>query len=484
MKILNLNQIRAAEENAVSNGIFSYPDLMKNAGCAAAKIIEESYDVLNKKITVVCGVGNNGGDGLVIAGELCRAGALVTVCLPLGDVKTDTARQMYPLPNDITFTETLNNDCDIIIDALFGIGLDRPLQGDALSVIDNMNLCEAVKIAVDIPSGVMCDGGAPSKAFKADLTITFIALKPCLLLPETSQYCGRIVVADIGAPATAYEYLTTEPPKKTERPKNSHKGNFGTALIIAGSYGMCGAEILAARAALRSGVGIAKAMVCDKNYTAFCSAVPESVVLPVPTSLSGAPLLGDRDLDTFLSSGDALLIGCGLGSSEDAVRLVKRTLLRINIPVIIDADGINALVNDINIIGKIKAPVILTPHPGEMARLYNTSVEKIEHDRIGYARHLAETQSCVVVLKGANTVIASPDRRIFFNMTGNPGMATGGSGDVLAGMIVAALASGKTALGAARDSVYLHGLAADRATERISQTALLPSDIIEELKRL
>lgn len=484
MKVLNLSQIRAAEENAVSNGIFSYTELMKNAGRAATEIIKSRYAVYGKKITVVCGVGNNGGDGLVIASLLSCEGACVSVALPLGDVKTETARAMYPLPPDISVSKEIDPCCDIIIDALFGIGLTRAPEGDAADAIDRMNMCEGVRIAIDTPSGVMCDGGVPGRAFKADLTVTFIALKPCQLLPPSSEYCGETLVADIGAEPLSYEYLTIEPLSKQKRAKNSHKGSFGTALIIAGSYGMCGAEILATLSALRSGVGIAKAIVCDKNYTALTSCVPEAVTVPVPTTMQGAPQVSDRELEAALSSADAVLIGCGLGRSEDAVRLVKRTLQTINIPVIIDADGINALCNDINIIGKIKAPVILTPHPGEMARLCKTTVSNIESDRVEYARSLAQNQGCVVVLKGANTVVASPHGRVYINTTGNPGLATGGSGDVLSGIIVSKLAQGKNALTVALEAVWLHGTAADNALCHTSEDALLPRDIIEELKRL
>lgn len=484
MKVLKKAQIRAAEENAVLNGIFSYTALMKNAGCAAADIICQHYNVQNKRVTVVCGCGNNGGDGLVVASQLSAEGAIVTVCLPLGDVKTDTARQMYPLPPDVKFSSVVEYNCDIMIDALFGIGLDRALEGAAADTIDKMNLCDAKKIALDLPSGVFCDGGVAGRAFRADLTVTFIALKPCHLLPPSSEYCGETVVADIGAPISEYEYLTTKPPVKQARPKNSHKGTFGTALLICGSYGMCGAEILAARAALRSGVGILKAVVCDKNYTAFTSSVPEAVTIPVGTAMSGAPAIDDKTLETALSSSSALLIGCGLGRSAESVKLVKRVLSLVNIPTVIDADGINALGGDINIIGKIKAPVIITPHPAEMARLCSVDTADIERNRVKYASALATEKGCVVVLKGANTVIAAPDGRVFFNTTGNAGMATGGSGDVLSGMLVAQLATGSTALRAATDCVWLHGHAADLATEHISEEALLPSDIIEELKTL
>lgn len=484
MKVLTGSQIRAAEENAVSSGIFSFAELMQNAGTKAADIISEKYDIMNKKVTVVCGKGNNGGDGFVIADILSGRGAEVTLCLPFGEPATDTAGFYYNKLPRLKKSLRIDDDCDILIDAVFGIGLDRPLIDKAASLIDDMNLCCAEKIAIDIPSGVFCDGTAVSKAFKADLTITFIALKPCFLLPASSEFCGKVIIADIGIPITEYSYLTIEPPTAIYRPKNSHKGTFGTAALICGSYGMCGAEILSATAALRSGVGIVKALVCDKNYSAFCGNVPEAVTVPCETLPNGSPLVDNITLSTLLSNSDALLLGCGLGRNEEIKKLVTHVLLNVEIPVVIDADGINAVSSDISIIRKIKAPVILTPHPAEMARLCHTDVSKIESNRPEFASKFASEHSCVVVLKGANTVVASPDGRIFFNTTGNPGMATGGSGDVLAGMIVSRLAQGEGALRAALSSVWLHGRAADLAIEKQSFASLLPRDIIEELKEL
>lgn len=484
MKVLTKAQVRAAEENAVSSGIFSYLQLMRNAGKRACEIINEKYPVKGKRVTVVCGTGNNGGDGLVIAYELSLLGAEVTVCSPLGGVKTDTAKGCLKLIKGLCVTADIKADCDMLIDAVFGIGLDRPVTGATAALIDKMNACGGIKIAVDLPSGVMCDGGIVTCAFKADLTVTFIALKPCFFLPQSAEFCGEVSVADIGAVPTEYAYKTISPHTPIARPKNSHKGSFGTALIVCGSYGMCGAQILAAKAALRSGAGIAKAVVCDKNYPAFCAAVPEAVTVPVKTAESGAPILNKEDILSCLEGSNALLIGCGLGQSDEAKKLVLGTLEAVKIPTVIDADGINAIAGSINIIEKIKAPVILTPHPGEMARLCHTTVSEIEGNRIGYASRFASEHSCVLVLKGANTIVALPGGEVFFNTTGNPGLATGGSGDVLAGITVSLLAQGFSAAHAARSAVWLHGTAADNAALHISQSALLPGDIIRELKRL
>lgn len=484
MKILNLSNIRAAEESAVKSGAFSYVALMKNAGEEAVKILKSRYAFEGKRVAVFCGKGNNGGDGLVIASRLSRLGTDVDLCFPFGMPATDTAASFFDDIKGINIASEIIDNYDFVIDALFGIGLDRELEGNAAEVIDKMNMLKGVKIAIDIPSGVPCDASfTPKKAFMADFTVTFIALKPCFVLPQTSLYCGEFEVADIGAKIGEYSYLTIEKPEIVKRNKNTHKGSFGTALTLCGSFGMCGASVLAAKSALRSGVGLLKAFVCDKNYTAFTVSVPEAVTLPVPTDINGVPVIDEKTLIDNLKGADSLLLGCGLGLSDTAVKLIKKVALTVeNIPLVIDADGINAVARDINIIRKIKAPVIFTPHPKEMARLCHTTVSDVENNRIKYAKNFAKDYSCIVVLKGANTIVAAPDGRVFFNLTGNAGLATGGSGDVLSGMIVSYLAQGVSPLQSALNAVYLHGLAGDMAAEKISKRALLPSDIIEELK--
>lgn len=480
MKILNKEHIIASEQNCAESGT-SYDTMMIRAGEAAAAEICRRYDVCNKLITIVCGNGNNGGDGFVIASKLSMAGARVEVLLPLGEPRTQTALKQFNFPSDVNVVNRLDVNSDIVVDALFGIGLDRAVKGELAELIDEINAMSAVKIAIDIPSGVLCDGGVPGAAVIAELTLTMIAAKPCFFLPPSNEYCGEIAVLDIGAEPVGCDYATIEQPTFKKRAKNSHKGTFGTALLLCGCYGMCGAEILAARAALRSGAGIVKAVVCDKNYVPFCTAVPEAVTVPTDTCQSGAMSVSEDTLSLLLANAASVLIGCGLGSSEEAKKLTYSVLKKVNTPIIIDADGINAVSSDISIIKKIKAPVILTPHPGEMARLCNTSVSEIEADRVGFAGRFAVENNCILVLKGANTVVASPDGSIYFNTTGNPGMATGGSGDVLAGIIVGLLAQGVEPLGAAKAAVWLHGNAGDLASLKKGQRSMLPSDIIEEL---
>ena len=484
MKVLTAAQIKNAEDNAVECGIFSYARLMKLAGDAAADEILKRYNVIGKRICVLCGNGNNGGDGLVIAADLKNRGADVCLLTPMGFPATDTALNFKDGVKSVEIIDDFEGDFDFVIDSLFGIGLNRNLSEKLSNLIQKINAYKCVKIAVDIPSGLFCDGGEPAVAFKADLTLTFSAYKLCQLLDATSEFCGETVVLDIGLPIEEYAYLTIDKPNPVKRPKNSHKGTFGTALLFCGSYGMCGAEILAARAALRSGAGIVKALVCDKNYSAFTSSVPEAVTIPVETAVNGAPLFYDRTVLSAISSSDALLIGCGLGRSEDAKKLVLRALEISQIPMVIDADGINALQGGINIIRKAKAPLILTPHPAEMARLCDTTTDVIQSNRVKYAKRFAVENNCYLVLKGTNTIVATPNGRIFFNTTGNDGLATGGSGDVLSGMIVSRLAQGYAPLDAVLNSVWLHGAVADKLAKAVTTRSMLPSDIIEGLKTI
>lgn len=484
MKVLLSSQIKTAEDNAVKNGIFSYVQLMKKAGDSATNEILSRYNVIGKKVCIMCGSGNNGGDGLVIAANLKNRGADVCLLLPLGFPNTETALYFKDGVNDIPVYRDFDGEYDIVVDALFGIGFNRLLSAEIEELIKKINGYSCVKIAVDIPSGVFCDGGEVKTAFCADLTLSFTSYKLCQLLPQTSKFCGKTVVLDIGLSTDEYAYLTIDKPTTVKRPKLAHKGTFGTALLICGSYGMCGAQILAARAALRSGVGILKSIVCDKNYTAFTASVPEAVTVPVETAVNGAPDVYDRTIYSALSNADAILIGCGLGRTQQAKQLVLRTLEQARVPIVIDADGINALQGSIDIIRKINAPAIITPHPAEMARLCDTTTEDIELNRVRYAKKFAVENDCFIVLKGTNTIVATPNGRIFFNTTGNDGLATGGSGDVLSGMIVSRLAQGYDPITAILNSVWIHGAVADDLARTMPTRAILPSDIIEGFKTI
>lgn len=481
MKVLTKALIKSHEENAVTSGIFSYIELMKNAGDKAYEIIRNTYPLESKKIAVICGNGNNGGDGFVIAKNLKENGFNVTVITPFGTPATDTANHYYNQLEDIAVKQEIDGDYDIVIDALFGIGLNRTLSDEIICLINKINSHNCTRISIDIPSGIACDTGEIlGTCVNADLTVTFIALKPCYVLPPATDYCGRVVVADIGIPVNDYAFETIEEPIFPKRKHNSHKGTFGTALLFCGSYGMLGAAILSAKACLKSGVGIAKCVLPKSVYKPFTVAVPEAVCVPVNQTLNGS-FSSLVNVKKIAQKANAILFGCGVKNNKSIKKLLKKVILNANVPLVIDADGINALSKNIELLKKTNAPIILTPHPAEMARLCGKTTKKVESDRINTAINFAKEYNCYLVLKGANTIVCTPNSQIFFNTNGNPGLSTGGSGDVLAGIIVSYLAQGMPVIDALKSAVYIHGETADKMASVLGEAALLPSDIIEAL---
>ena len=481
MYVLTRDLIRKSEENAVNRGDFSFTDLMKTAGLKATEILKNKYDFKGKRVAILCGNGNNGGDGFVIASELSKLGTEVSVFLPLGEPKTNDAKYYFSLlPKNIVFDE-FSGEYDFIIDAIFGIGLCRKLSDELIKLIEKINNSDAIKIAVDIPSGIDCDTGEVlGAAFKADYTVTFIAPKPCFYLPYSLGYCLDFSVADIGVAPLESNYFVLEEPKLPKRPKNSHKGTFGTALLICGSYGMAGAAILAARACLKSGVGIAKCLIPKPIYPILTSSVPEAVCIPARATLKGG-LSKFVNLNVAFAKTDAVLFGPGLSNNKNIAKILEKLIKKQKNPLVIDADGINALALSIELLKKASAPIILTPHPAEMARLLKTDVKTVEQNRVKIAEDFAKEYNVILVLKGTNTIVADPSGKIWFNVLGNSGMATGGSGDVLAGIIVSLLAQGVSPCEAAKAGVYLHSYAADNAVLKTGEAGLLPSDIIEAL---
>lgn len=481
MNVLTRDLIRKSEENAVNCGDFSFIKLMEIAGTKAADVILKHYDIKNKRVLVLCGNGNNGGDGFVIANKLLQSGADVSVFLPLGTPKTESALHYFSLLPQNIVCECFSGEFDFIIDAVFGIGLCRRLDEKLIALINKINNLSAVKIAVDIPSGINCDNGEVlGDAFKSDLTITFIAPKPCFYLPPCADYYKTLEVVDIGVTPLESDIKLLSAPTLPERPKSSHKGTFGTALLICGSYGMAGAAILATRAALKSGVGIAKCLIPKSIYKILTVAVPEAVCLPKMSTLKGG-LSAFINIKPALQKTSAALFGCGLSNTIHTKVLLKKLIKNNSCPLVIDADGINALASCIDLLKKANASIILTPHPAEMARLVKSDVKTVQANRITVARNFAKQYNCILVLKGANTIIADPSGKVYFNTLGNSGMATGGSGDVLSGIIVSLLAQGLPPIEAAKAAVYLHSLAADKAVKIIGEAGLLPSDIIEAL---
>ena len=484
MKVLTKDLIVKSEENAVKSGAFSFTDLMLTAGNSVAKIIDEKFYVKDKKVAVICGNGNNAGDGYVAAKRLYELGADVTVVNVLGEPKTENALYYYNLLKPIRIINyfPFQEKFDIYVDAIFGIGLNKSPDDNIKSIINHCNNSSATNVSIDIPSGVECDTGRVlSCAFMADLTVTFIALKPCFMLPLGSDYCGEVIVSDIGVKPCDYSFLTNEKPNLKKRTHNSHKGTFGTALLICGSYGMAGAAILSAKAALKTGVGIVKCILCKGIYSPFTCSIPEAVCIPFRQNNKGTLKYSKKLLNNSLVSCNAVLIGCGMGKSRDAKKILKYIILNSKTPIVIDADGINNLCTNIELLRKSKAPIIITPHPAEMGRLINLSAEKVEQNRLQIAKDFAKQYNCIVVLKGANTIIALPNGEIIVNINGNAGMATAGSGDVLAGIIVSLLAQGYTSEFSAKSAVYIHSQSGDTAALIKGENALIASDIIDML---
>lgn len=483
MIVLTAENLKKIEKLANDFGI-SYLDMMETAARDTVKAITERVEVAGKNVAVVAGSGNNGGDGYGIARLLENAGAFVRV-LAMDAPITETAKaEKERFGGEVVeFEASYLYEADIIVDALFGIGLSRPLSGKYETAVKSINGSSAYTVAVDIPSGLFADSGEADVCVKADLTVTFIANKICRVLHPAAEFFGEIVFSDLNLPRNLFKEadLVGEiipPPVFEKRRPNTHKGSYGTLSLICGSYGMAGAALLSTKSALRCGVGIAKLTLPSSVYSSVTGFVPEAVCNPYDQN-------GDMEAvaKTALKKADAVLIGCGLSTALYAQNLFKEVINNCNIPLVIDADGLNILSLNIECIKSSKADIVLTPHSGEMARLMGVTAEEIEKDRIGYAKTLSEKLSCTVVLKGSITVVASSGR-VYFNVTGNSGMATGGSGDVLAGMIAAFCATGMKCTDAAVTAVYLHGAAGDKASAAYGEISALPSDTINFLPEL
>ena len=463
-------------------------------------LVENQTDV---RIAVFCGPGNNGGDGIAAARLLMDMGFSVRAFL-IGDREkmTPDARAMeeklltaggklehYDIHDRMT--NVWLSTCEVMIDALFGVGLCREVQGDFRNAIARMNQCRADIISCDIPSGVHADTGEVlGVAVQAKHTVTFTCPKPGLYLGEGGACAGEIEIADIGIPfdltrdlRRASDRAEAIPPYATlnlpPRLPTAHKGDFGKVFILAGSVGYTGAPVFAANAAVRSGAGLVFLGVPSNIYPVVAVKCDEAMPFPLPAEY-------DRILEKAQSC-DVALIGPGLGRAPKTETLVRRLLTDLTIPVVLDADGINALEGHIDILDKRSALTVLTPHDGEFQRVSGCSLPIV--DRLTTARDFAKSHGCTLVLKGHGTVTAAPNGRAFINTTGNPGMARGGSGDVLAGMI-AALLGQKQLHSDEHDpyraemtawAVFYHGQAGDRCAKELGQYGMTPSDMVSAI---
>ncbi len=490
--IVNSAQMKMAEENSAENGV-SLDALMKNAALAVYNEIKALTDIKNKRFAVLCGGGNNGGDGVQLAFLLKEGGGNVTVLLTKNEPDTDTAkacarsREGKPQPPRISLENSpeaaINcvKSADVIIDCVFGTGFHGRLPEDVAQLFAVSNRRRRpLKISVDIPGGINGDSGEVCEnAFRPDVTYVLAAMKTGLLNHPAYDMCGEVKVLDIGITEKCYaEYdgIFTPPSIKEKlpaRPKSANKGNFGRLLNIAGSEKYIGAAILSCKGALRSGAGFVTLSSVPKVLNVAPAAVPECIFVSRDES----------DFDEALEKATAVTIGCGMGNGASTLKMLKKVLRKGKCPVVIDADGINCLKDNIYELEDKDRPLILTPHPGELARLLGLTAEQVQKDRINVARRFAAKTGAVILLKGTNTVIASPEGRIFVNPTGNTALAKAGTGDVLTGLIGGLLAQGTDPFDAAVLGAYLHGLSADILVKSAAPASVTAGDVADNLGR-
>ena len=509
MKIVTAAQMQMLDRRAITEARIPGLVLMERAGTGVVQQLERHFAPLkDKRITIVCGKGNNGGDGFVVARLLARKRiAIQVLCLAKTTDMSRDARVMHgrllriakknviPSTQDSESLRDLFAASDIIVDAILGTGLSTAVSGPYEQVIQTINASGRAVLAVDIPSGLNADTGIVlGAAVRADVTVTFGLPKIGLYIGQGVDHAGSTHVVDIGIPASLVELvesrtiLLTHAMAKTSLPRrtpSSHKGTYGHAGIIAGSVGKTGAAALAAKAALRVGTGLVTVATPSGVNDTLEAKLLEVMTVPMPETK--AHTLARSGLDRLLAFTrvrTAIAIGPGLTTHPETVELIQELVKRVDKPCVLDADALNALAGKASLLTESKLPPILTPHPGEMARLgIDASPQSVNADRIGVAGRFARERGVLVVLKGARTIVARPDGMIAVCPTGNPGMATAGTGDVLTGMIVGLLAQGLTPWDAACTGTYFHGLAGDLAAGQIGQAAMTAGDLIEHIPK-
>lgn len=498
MKILTSDQMRSIDRRTTDR--FGIPSLllMENAAIAVVDAMFERYPQC-ERASIFCGIGSNGGDGLAVARHLENRGVVPSIFIVgdrrkfSGDAAANlTMCERLAIPTqDVTDLDSLNAalvraaDADVIIDAIFGTGLNRAPEGLYAEAIRAINELSLPVVAVDLPSGTSASSPEPfDPCVRATVTVTLAAPKICHVFDPAAVLCGEVIVADISIPDAAIEdegvllALTTPAdvrPHIAPRAAETHKGTYGHVGIVAGSFGKSGAAVMCARGAIRTGAGLVSVATDPEAAKLVNAGSTESMTLPVPLTDSRP------EVTTFLHGKDAVLVGPGLRDDEETYSFVRDIVDPLEQPLVIDATGLNAFARHPEQINPRGRPRVITPHPGEMARLMGMQTADVVVDRIGTARKAAKTSRCVVVLKGHQTLIADPEGHINVNPTGNPGMATGGMGDVLGGMIAALLARGADPFDAACAAVYLHGYAGDLLKEEMGDTGLAAMDLAERI---
>ena len=508
MELVTAAEMRQLDRAAIETRDVPSLRLMENAGKTVVQEMERSFGLLRgKTVTIVAGKGQNGGDGFVAARVLrqrrcqSRVVLLASPSALKGDAATNLKKFQRAGGRCLAVETTaqlasiltpLLQDSDLVVDAIFGTGLNAPVQGLPATAITLMNASRKPIVAIDLPSGLDGDTGAVlGTAITATLTVTLARPKRGLYLGAGPDHAGAIRVADIGIPpdliATAKIPVTLLEVADIRswlpvRSRTAHKGTFGHAGIIAGSAGKTGAAAMAAQAALRIGAGLVTVAVPRSLSDVLEAKLLEAMTYPVPET--EARTLSKQALDALLSFAEtktALAVGPGIGTHPDTQALIHNLIVSVNRPTVLDADGINAFAGHQEMLGRAHGPLVLTPHPGEMARLLGVTTADVQRDRLGIASRVAHEQQVCVVLKGAGTVVSAPDGRLAVNPTGNPGLATGGTGDVLTGIITGLLAQGMAPWDAACAGVYVHGLSGDLAAAERGEMGLIAGDVIRAI---
>ena len=511
--VVTAKQMQAIDRQAIDG--FGIPGitLMENAGVGVVRELQEKFpDLSRKKIFIFCGKGNNGGDGFVIARHLFNLGSEVRVLLAgkLSDLKggaetnANSARNIGVQIDEIDLNNLNSHDhklrhCDIIIDAVFGTGLNKPATGFIEKVIDKINLSEKFVVSVDINSGVDSDSGhLMGPHVKSDLTLALAHWKQSHSLHPAASVMEEVRLIDIGIPAKACEDQNIQVHQSEEsdiesyfqkRDPNSHKGSYGHVLVLAGSRGKGGAAGLTALAVLRAGAGLCTLALPDSSQKAFEVHPMEVMTVPLPETANGTLSLKAKESILDLLKGKSVVaIGPGISTDAETVALIGVLLPLIKCPLVLDADALNALSLHKNWLKKLLPGTVLTPHPKEMSRLTGVPTEEIQKNRIATTSKFSSEHSLTLVLKGSPSLIGLDNGSVVINPTGNAGMATGGSGDVLTGIIAGLLAQGLPASQASIAGTYIHGQAGDHFAESESQTTLIAGDLLrclpETLKRI
>ena len=513
MKVVTAAEMRQIDQDTIEGIGIPGIVLMETAGSAIVRAIEQHYPT-SKRIGIFAGKGNNGGDGLVIARQLAHTGYDVhlflvsppdtftgeahinlqiakNLKLPIKEILTDTAPE---IEKDV-FSNHIAS-CELFIDAILGTGLHGDVRDPIATIINGINSLSIPILSVDLPSGLDADTGNPlGTCVRADRTVTIGLPKRGLLIHPGAELAGKLEVADIGFPEQVIDAQNIKVHRTTTaqaaewmppRPSASHKGTYGRVFVVAGSTGMTGAAALASEAALRVGTGLVTLAIPKHLISILEGLLPEVMTLPLPETDAGSLAISATStiLEFAERTKSVLAIGPGLSQNPETVTLVHQ-LVRENqkqelgLRMVIDADGLNALAQDREIISLLDRETVLTPHPGEMARLADTSIPTLETDRISTAQQFANEHGVTLVFKGAPTVTGTPNGNVWINSTGNPGMATGGMGDLLTGIIAGLMAQGVSSERAAALGVYVHGLAGDITSEKLGRHGLIASDVLK-----